>query len=525
MRPALRPNPGRRQVSRSVSLPAPVEGWDTLSPLAAMGALRAVEIENWFPQPGYLELRRGHVVHANTGTGTTVDAVMGYHGDTVAQSRLFAASGSKIFDVSGGTSTEVVSGLSSARWQHINFATPGGKFLWICNGVDQERYWDGSAWNLAALTNIAAGDVVQAAAFKGRLWFVLKNSLTAGYLPVDTIQGTVSKFPLGGLLNKGGALQAIGTWALDGGDGPDDYLVFVTNRGQVAVYTGSNPGSGGDFALRGTYEVGAPLGRRGLVRTAGDLALLCQDGVVPLSKALITDRAAITTVALTSRIQPTVADAARQFGDRFGWQILAYPRGTAAIINVPRVEGQYQEQYVMNTVTGAWTKFSGWNANCFEVWKDRLFFGGNDGRVCEADRSGADRGAPIRSWYKQAWNYFGKKGELKSFRLMRAILSTDGTIRPEIGMATDYSTDVLTSPSAVFIPPSPKWDSALWDGAQWPLDSTVSTAWGTLNATGYCGSVTLKTSVAPPGATETETQPPLLRVNAVDVVYETGGLL
>lgn len=521
----LRPNSRRAAVARSESLPAPVQGLDAVSPLAEMPPLRAVDLENWFPQAGYLELRRGHVVHADTGTGQPVESVMAYHGLTA--NKLFAASATKIFDVSSGTAVDAVTGLTSAQWQHVNFSTTGGKFLWICNGVDAERYYDGSAWATATLTGVSAGDVVQACVFKGRLFFALKNSLDAGYLPTDSIQGAVAKFPLGGLMNKGGTLQVVGTWALDGGDGPDDYIVFISSRGQVAVYTGSNPAGGGDFALRGVYDIGAPIGRRCLVRTAGDLAILCQDGILPLSRALVTDRAAAGTVALTARIQPLVADAARQFGGLFGWQILGYPRGTAALLNVPRITGQYQTQYVMNTVTGAWTHYTGWNANAWEVWQDRLFFGGNDGRVCEADRSGADRGAPIRARSMQAYNYFRARGRLKTFKLARAILTTDGAIRPEIGIAVDYAPDAPTQPTAVFIAPAAKYDSGVeYDsGALYAAESSVSTSWTSVGATGYAASVIVRTLVAPPGAESGEVAAPLLRLNAVDVIHEPGGMV
>jgi hypothetical protein len=47
--------------------------------------------------------------------------------------------------------------------------------------------------------------------FKERLYFVIKDSLDFCYLPVDSINGAVTKFPLGGIFKNGGYLQAMGT--------------------------------------------------------------------------------------------------------------------------------------------------------------------------------------------------------------------------------------------------------------------------------------------------------------------------
>lgn len=54
----------RRRAVQSVTLPAPVAGWNSKSPLASMDQLAAVQLKNWFPQPGYVEVRRGYKWHA-----------------------------------------------------------------------------------------------------------------------------------------------------------------------------------------------------------------------------------------------------------------------------------------------------------------------------------------------------------------------------------------------------------------------------------------------------------------------------
>ena len=48
---------------------------------------------------------------------------------------------------------------------------------------------------------------------------------------------------LSGASTKGGKLLFGATWSIDAGDGTDDKCVFVTDNGEVLVFTGSDPGT------------------------------------------------------------------------------------------------------------------------------------------------------------------------------------------------------------------------------------------------------------------------------------------
>ncbi len=126
--------------------------------------------------------------------------------------------------------------------------------------------------------------------FKERLYFVEKNSLSFWYLPVDSINGAVSEFPLGGIFKNGGYLQAMGTWTIDAGYGVDDLAVFVTSNGEVAVYKGSDPSDPTDWALIGIWNIGQTFARKCVFKYGGDILLLTQQGLVPLSAGLQSTR-------------------------------------------------------------------------------------------------------------------------------------------------------------------------------------------------------------------------------------------
>lgn len=509
-------------VARGASVPPPVGGWDAISPLANMPADRAIVLDNWFPQPGYVELRRGHIEHCDTAEASPVESLMAYHGETVADDALFAAADDVIYDVTTDTPASEVTSLTNVRFQHVNFTTTGGHFLWVCNGADAPRYYDGTNWATPTITGITAADIVNVNVHKNRLWFVLTDSTTAAYLPVNSIQGAATTFELGGLFTLGGYLVAMGTWSIDGGDGPEDYAAFVSSKGQVAIYSGIDPDSSSTWSLKGVFQIGPPIGRRCFTRVGADLAIISIDGVLPISRALVIERGAAINVSLTANIQPVMNDAARDWGDNFGWQLISYPRGTRAILNVPASVNSSQQQYVMNTVTGGWCRFLGMEANCWETFKDRLFFGGNDGVVYEADRGGSDNGNAISVDMYTAFNYFGQRGNLKRWTMLRPILTTDGQLSPGIALNVDFRSDAAISVPDSSLTPGAQWDEAVWDEDVWPADQRTIADWTTVSGIGYCASIRMKANVLSSGG---EDLAPTLQVNGFDVITESGAFV
>ncbi len=506
--------------ARGVSVPVPIEGWDAISPISQMSPKRAVRLINWFPQPSWVEIRKGYVVHCDTASGLPVETTADYQG--VATRELFAASGSVIYNVTtAGAPSSSRTGMANARFQFINFATTGGNFLYMVNGADDPIYYDGATWASAVITGITATDIIGVAAHKNRLWFVLNDSSSAAYLPVDSIQGAAVEFPLGGLFTMGGHLQAIGNWSIDAGDGPDDYAVFVSSRGQVAIYKGTNPSSATTWSLVGVFNMGAPLGRRCLTQVGADVAVICVDGVVPLSKVMIFERAAVPKIALTANIQRVMNESARLYGDHFGWQLISYPRGTRAILNVPIGENSEQQQYVMNTLNGAWCQFTGMNANCWSLLNDNLFFGGNSGIVYQADEGGADVDAVMTADMMTAYNYFGQRGNLKRWTMCRPLITTDNQISPGIAFNVDFQTDAPISTSETMASVAALWDVALWDEGLW-VGLTTLTDWTSVTGLGYCASIRVVVDLVGP---ETGFGEIVLQVNGFDLLFVPGAFI
>ena len=368
-----------RRGAGAVSVAAPIRGLNLRDSPLSVSPEHATRLVNWWPLPGHLETRPGSLAHA-TGFAAPVETVAEYVAPSGA-ARLFAAAGTGVWDVTspGAIGAPVVTGTTSPRWESANITTPGGSFLYLVNGADTPRLFNGAAWievtaaSTPAITGVATNALAHVVLFKHRLYFTERNALRVWYLPTLSVGGAALALDLGAVFRLGGSIVCCATWTLDAGDGADDHLVVLTTQGEVAVFDGTDPGNAATWGLVGVYQMPRPVGRRCTARMGGELAVLATDGVYPLSSGL--QRAAVRQDALLSDvIRPRFLAETQAKGALNGWQLTLHPDGNALLVNVPG-GAQPAAQLVLNTQTGAWTEFRGWDARCFAASRGQLFFG------------------------------------------------------------------------------------------------------------------------------------------------------
>lgn len=506
--------PQRKAVSKVASVPAPSGGWNAKNSLSDMDATDAVIMDNWVPKPGAVELRSGS---ANWVTGITgaVETLMQYA--AVGSRSLWAAANNAFYNVSssGAVGAAADTGHTSNRYQFVNFGTAGGNFLIVVNGADTPRKYNGTAWSSNAITGSGLTDsnLIHVNAFKQRLFYIEKNTLNFWFLPVSTIAGAASKFDLSSFFTLGGELQAMGTWTIDGGDGQDDYAVFITTEGEVAIYRGTDPALSSSWFLVGVYKIGRPVGRRCFVKIGSDLVVITEDGFVPLSKALITGRA-VPKVALSDKISGAVTDAVQQWRTNFGWQAIIYPQGNWTLFNVPAQENSTAYQYIQHQITGNWCRFVGMNGFCWEVFNSNLYFG-TTGKVCKADTGTDDCGTYIVGDIQPAFNNFKSNAIQKQFTMVRPVFLSTGAVSPAIILNTDYQVSQPTSLVPSVGPTGATWDVSPWDTSSWSTDMTVNKGWRSVNALGYAGAMRMQVSTATIS----------MQLLSIDYMYQPGGAL
>jgi len=504
--------------AQPVSLPAPVGGWNARDALGEMDAKDAVILTNFYPATTDVVARYGYTQHA-TGLGGQVETLFSYAGGSTKS--LFGVASNSIFDVTAGGAVGAasVTGLTNSRFQYVNNSTTGGNYLQAVNGADKMQVYDGSAWHKDGdgapynITGVDSINLISINIHKFRVWFTQKNTLKAWYLATGAIGGAATQFDLSGTAQFGGYLVGMFTWTIDAGYGVDDLAAFITSRGEVIVYRGTDPSSSTTWALVGIWRIGAPVGYRCAMKFAGDMLIICQDGVYPMSGALQSSRTN-PKVALTDKIMFAVSKSISSYGSNFGWQLLQFPGENMLFLNVPINEGSGQQQYVMNTINKSWCNFTGWEANCWELYNDLPYFGGN-GFVGHAWNGLSDNGSNINSDGLQAFNYFGSPGQLKRCTMMRPTMLTDGAPSVGANVNIDFDTSDTTSNIAFSSTSYGVWDTGVWDTALFGGDLNVSRQWQGATGIGYALAPRIKTAFMG------------IRVQWVstDLVLEKGGIL
>ena len=506
----------RQQASQTVTVAAPIGGWNARDALGAMDPLDAVTLQNFWPGTNSVILRNGYTKHA-TGLPAQVQTLMAYSSGTA--NKLFAVSDGKIYDATntGAVGAAAVSGLTNSKFQYVNITTPGGSYLMAVNGADKLRTFDGTNWHTDGdgspydITNVDTATVSNITLFKNRIWLTTSNTLKAWYLPVNSIGGAAVALDMTSVFQLGGYIMAGMTWTLDAGYGVDDYLVFITSNGEALVWRLTDPTTPSGIQQIGLYKLGAPIGRRCYTKFGGDLLVITQDGVVPMSGALQSSRLD-PRVSITNKIQYAMSSAISTYGANFGWQLLYYPKENQLILNVPISVGT-QQQYVMNNITKSWCNFTGWAANCWELHIDDPYFGGN-GYVGKAWNGNTDDTSDIAGFSLQSFQSYGTALQ-KQCKMIRYHLQTNGSPAVFGNVNVDYnladeSAQLNFSTSIYGL-----WDSGLWDTAIWGAGLVPSADWQGATNIGYTFAPLLKTA----------TQGIQLQWVATDLVFEGGGVL
>lgn len=516
----------KRRTSKIFSTPAPIGGWNVRDPISDMPATDAVILDNFFCQPSDIQIRKGYT-EWSTGMAGDVETLFDYDSPT-GSAEVYAATNSsgacQIYDISanGTVGAAVVSGLTSAKIRTSSFTNSGGSFLHCVNGLDSLRLYDGATWHTVtgvsapyAITGVATTALVDVVPHKRRIWFVEKNTMSCWYLAADAVAGAATKYDFGPIFSRGGHIVKIDTWTLDAGAGVDDHFLIFTSSGEVAVYAGTDPASAATWSLTGVFYIGSPTGETGhTCKYGGDLLIINKDGLAQMSKSLMSSRVN-THLQLTDKIQPQLASDNAAYYANDGWQVLLFPPQNMLLINIP-VNASESYQYVMNTISGAWARWTNIAAKCWHFANESLFFGGT-GTVYRMWDGQNDNGALVRATMLPAYQKFGNEGQLKRWNMARVIFALDADANYGSAMMVDFdkNTQVFTLPAQVpadlFIWDVSSWDTtSVWGGALY-----TDRKWKSVSGMGYWGSLQV----------QVESMDADVRVYSIDYSVEGGGVL
>lgn len=471
-RAGAKPRPVNEADAGTFGHPAPYGGWNARGNLANMPFTDAIQMDNIFPDVQEVRLRKGSI-DWKTGFPSNIKMLLPYAGGSV--SKLFASTNSAIYDATAaGAVGGSVDTCTSGQWSYVNFVTAGGTFLVLANGADAVKNYNGTTWSAPAITGVSPSSLFYVTAHQKRLWFVQNDSMNLWYLPVESIAGAAVQFPVGALFKRGGYVVAIGSWTIDGGAGSNDLFVIATSEGEIAVYQGTDPASSATWNLVGVYSVPLPLGTRPFMDYGGDLLYLSQNGLIPMSElaqSSVIDRSR----QVSFKIDGAFLAAAEAYRGNLGWQMSQHKTANFILVNVPVSVDTLSYQFVMNTITKAWCRFTNWNASCWAALGNDLYFAGGS-KVYKAWTGSNDSGAPIQGTVVQAYSPLGMRRQ-KAISLVRPNIGFSGAVQITLAMDADFrafkgQTSFNYSPvSSGAIWDVSLWGTGIWDGGTQVIES------------------------------------------------------
>lgn len=491
----------------------------------------AAVLDNFFPTATTAILRRGKSIYATLGDGENdVKSLFTYSNGN--NRKMFGATNDTVYDITsvlnpvnwrivddkgnlivtqdgdyfGMNSTDgldVWTGASGGNWITVQFATTGGVFLIGVNGSSGGFIYDGEEFysldggnplypGVKWPDDLTSSDMSYVWVYKNRLWFAQKDSLDIWYMDdPDSIGGDAKIYPMGGILTMGGSISWGEPWSMStsSAGGLSEQMVVTSTEGEVAVFQGSYPDSTAEWLHVGTYRIGRPLGNKAHFRGGGDIAVATSVGLVPLSKAISLDVTALSPAAVSYNIQDAWQSAVDTRGLQ-DWVCMLWPERKMAIMSPPTTIGSYDPiLLVSNSETGAWCRFTNWDARAMCVFNGEMYFGGREGEVFRANVTGNDNGQAFTGVYIPLFDDLGSPANIKIPKMGRGVARSAGSLSYKIDFKSDFDIDSGAAPSASSIDGGTTWgsDSKWGEGAVWGgTNPTVFNAqWKSLGGTGY----------------------------------------
>lgn len=492
-------NPQTNQRSRPENVSSPIGGLNRRDALAQMPQQDAYIFENILPGTTSCSLRLGCTQYQD-GTGVPVTSLCTYASGN--NEIMFGLVDTTLYDIS--VKDDMISsktGVVGDDIQSTMFSNAADNAQWlICTtGHDAPFGYDGAAWHDLVITDAggfpgSSSFINYATPYKGRLYFAYRGLCGFYYLPPGAIQGAAEYFDLGQIARKGGEVVAIGNFSEDAGDGPHQYIVFITSKGEYIMYSGDDPGDASSWQLVGRYTYAPPIGRHALCDYAGDLLIMTQEGVMQLSQIRKLADTRNELVALSSKLGD-VFEKHVQYDTMYGWFIILYPRGGILQATIPEgfAPSAGFTNYVMNTTTQAWTTVLSheWDGICWTVFRGQLYFGRIDGTVRRAYDGDSDCGKAIMTRVCQAYNYFGNS-QNKQFKWVECLVACE--VYPPLNgiVNVNFHQQPLGPIEPVALTElGATWDISYWDADFWGVEKVPQVFMVTYQNFGFVASLCL----------------------------------
>lgn len=444
----------------SITIPPPVQGYNTRDPISEMQPTYAVDCENFFSDGFSVDLRDGNSAYS---AGFMAGSLFSYQPQTGTARLIATGSGSKMWRINAGSQTDITGGAANILTQvsAVNFRSR----IFFASGNQSQDTMDVYSWNnsgniaLAAFTGPSGDDkaLFNVTVYKSRLYFCGTNSLSIWYGGVDATTGTLTEFPLQSIFNNGGKLLFCGTTNRSG-QLDQEYFCAISDQGEVLVYQGDSPSSS-TWALVGHFFMPPPATSESFIYWGRNLVIITIQGLVLLADVMSGENDLVFLSDAINKDFSNAVQVALQNGYRVSGKY--YPKGNRILITLREDSSSPQTPtvFAMSTINRSWWKFKSLNFNSgpvFCVHNQELYFTGGQyfdtpsqgiyiftgDKDVNFNTSGVlNRTIKLRS----AFNYFGDRTHVKTFTSARPVIYQSEGLSLTMGCDVDYSNTTATS--------------------------------------------------------------------------------
>lgn len=309
----------------------------------------------------------------------------------------------------------------------------------IVDGLAEPLRFDGVSFLTATFTtgvpDVFAASFDGVIAHKSRLYFWKTNGpLEFYYGGVGSVQGELTRFPLGNLGNITGKMVTMASLSVDAGQNTNDVLAIFTSTGEIVVYGGSNPGDATDWAIITRVKAAPPLSRTGFAQVGSDVWMMTTSGVISVQQA-INQGALALSGAITEPISTDILALVR--AGPADWQLHVSANGALVIIN--RVDAAGARQFLYDTDSRSWFTSDyparEWH-NLGRNTEFTRFAPMNVGaELCRLDETGASTEEIAHRWVS-SWFTLGRDGAIVA---LRPTILARGPLTVRIVVLADYN--------------------------------------------------------------------------------------
>jgi hypothetical protein len=485
--------------AKALSVPVPMGSVNTVSSGLLMPPEDCIYRRNLIPSDYGNRVRLGSREWCTGLTGGADDevrALLPFTGSTASASRLFAATQSGIWDVTGSSASpsQVVafptSDATSGHGTSLVFSSAAGHFL--CYWDESNGYYvyaeSGDTWTAggpsgSAVSGVTAANLCHGLMWKRRLWMVEKGTGKGWYLGTNAIGGAATEFNFGAQFKQGGSLRGLYAWTGDGGAGIDDHMVAISDGGDVSVYAGTDPATVGAFGIKGVWSVGGvPQGRRLASDFGGELLIMSTRGLI--SARELVDGVEDTGQFRTSKIGNLWNRLQIASANLRGWSMALHPLDATLLVTVPQAVAQPSRVLAMSlTNKGSWSEYTDLACGiATATYANGFYYGTHDGRVMVMDGhvdgitlSSPNSYAAIPFSMLGAFSTLGNARQ-KRVQLVEASFISEGAPPPHVVEARYRLnlSDITSSPLAAVQAEGATWDVSTWGAGLWAPEYTAS---------------------------------------------------